>query len=113
MELQKEQKGEFVMSVSSLLAQLDYLLCIFFEGILGSLRLSTTSAYQCGCGWVGGGQVPVVQLVKSGLITQRTLIRIRGNCQKVFLSPPAHPSVKQVPGLVLGSKAYWLCLNSH
>ena len=24
--------------------------------------------------------------------------------------PPAHPSVKQLPGLVLGSKVYWLCL---
>ena len=25
--------------------------------------------------------------------------------------PPAHPSVKRVPGLVLGSKAHWLCLD--
>ena len=25
-------------------------------------------------------------------------------------APPAHPSVKRVPGLVLGSKAHWLCL---
>ena len=28
-------------------------------------------------------------------------------------SPPAHPSVKRVPGLALGSKVHWLCLTDH
>ena len=26
--------------------------------------------------------------------------------------PPAHPFVKRVPGLVLGSKVHWLCLTN-
>ena len=27
--------------------------------------------------------------------------------------PPAYPSVKRAPGLVLGSKVHWLCLIIH
>ena len=48
----------------------------------------------------------------TGLI--RTLVQIPGQEGNFFTkstsSPPAHPSVKRVPGLVLGSKAHWLCL---
>ena len=32
---------------------------------------------------------------------------------KNITSTPAHPSVKWVPGLVLGSKVHWLCLIDH
>ena len=39
----------------------------------------------------------------------------RAGCKFLLIKivPPAHPSVKRVPGLVLGSKVHWLCLADH
>ena len=58
----------------------------------------------CVCVWY---KAPLVN-------NERTPVQIPGQegnfCTKKTSSPSAHPSVKRVPGLVLGSKAYWLCL---
>ena len=53
----------------------------------------------------------------TGEVWAHTLVQIPGQdgnfCTKSTSSPSAHPSVKRVPGLVLGSKAHWLCLIIH
>ena len=36
--------------------------------------------------------------------------RAGGKLLSIKIVPPAHPSVKRVPGLVLGSKVHWLYL---
>ena len=69
----------------------------------------------CACGWVGGCGCP------GGLTgevwahnPEDTGSDPRAGGKFLFEKvPPAHPSVKRVPGLVLGSKAHWLCLIIH
>ena len=65
----------------------------------------------CVCVCVVGALV--VQLVESWVYNSEDTgshPRAGGKKHHKYSSPPAHPSVKWVPGLVLGSKVHWLCL---
>ena len=95
------------MTASNFLGSDSYLftLCVISKWFICLHTIGVNS--KCGC---PGGSTGRDGL---GFITQRTLVRIPEQEEKSTPAFPAHPSVKRVPGLVLGSKVHWLCLIDH